>query len=288
MTFLTETKFLLKTHKILPNKLKGQNFLISEQVLKKIIQVAKLKPKENILEIGPGIGTLTRALLEQKVNPSPLLKEKKSGINLKVIEIDKKLFQILRPLAEMNKFELIEGDILKMNLQKILPLKFLKNYKIVANLPYNITSRFLRIFLEHQYPPQEMILMLQKEVAERIINKDGKWSKLSLMCNFYARPEYLFTVGKENFYPQPKVDSAVIKFNPTGASTHEVKLKRFWQLVNISFSSKRRTLANNLMAGLELNRAEVYKILDRAGLEKNIRAEKLNIEDWIMLVNSTK
>ncbi len=284
MTPLEETKFFLKQNKILPSKSRGQNFLISEQILKKIIQVANLKPKENVLEVGPGIGTLTTALLKEGVNPHT--SKEVSGINLKVVELDKNLVQALKPLAKMNKFELIAGDILKINLQKILPLKFLKNYKIIANLPYSITSRFLRIFLEHQYPPQEMILMLQKEVAERIINKDGKWSKLSVMCNFYSQPEYLFSVGKENFYPQPQVDSAIVRFKIDPEGRRPSGSERFWQLVKIGFSSKRKTLANNLMAGLKLTKDEVYQILEQAGLEKNIRAEKLEIEDWVKLVKS--
>jgi len=270
MSLLKETRFLLKQNKILPNKFKGQNFLISEEILKKIIQVANLKSEENILEIGPGIGTLTKALLGK-------------NINLKVIEIDKNIIQILKPLAQVNHFILIEGNVLKINLAKELSTKFLENYKIVANLPYNITSRFLRIFLEYQYPPQEMILMLQKEVAERIVNKDGKWSKLSVMCNFYSQPEYLFIVGRENFYPQPQVDSAIIRFriNPRGRRPRGSK--RFWQLVNIGFSSKRRTLANNLVHGLKIKKEDVNKILDRANLDKNIRAEKLEIKDWLKL-----
>jgi len=270
ISILEETKFLLKQYQILPNKLQGQNFLISEQVLEKIIQSADLKPAENVLEIGPGIGTLTRALLEKKVN-------------LKIIELDKELIEVLEPLVKMNKIELIQGDILKLDISKILPVDFLKNYKIVSNLPYNITSRFLRIILEHQYPPQEMILMLQKEVAERIVNQDGKWSKLSVMCNFYAQPKYLFTVSKNSFLPIPKVDSAVVyfKINPT----RRVDINKFWQLVNIGFSSKRRTLINNLSIGLKIRKEEIGQILEKIGLDKNIRAEKLEIEDWIHLVN---
>jgi 16S rRNA (adenine1518-N6/adenine1519-N6)-dimethyltransferase len=290
MSILEETKFLLKQNKILPDKFKGQNFLISREVLEKIIKVANLKPGENVLEIGPGLGILTKALIQEKVNPAPFSKEKKCGINLKVVELDKNIIKILEPLAQMNNFTLIEGNILKINLEEKISKDFLKNYKIVANLPYNISSRFLRIFLEHKYPPQEMILMLQKEVGERIINKDGKWSKLSVMCNFYSQPEYLFTVSRENFYPQPRVDSALIKFviHPAGEVTRRVDSKKFWRLINIGFSSKRRTLANNLAHGLKVKKEEVFKLLEKSGLERNIRAEKLNIEDWLKLINFFK
>lgn len=268
MSLLEETKFLLKQNKILPSKSKGQNFLISEKILNQIIDQANLKPEDNVLEIGPGIGNLTRTLLDQ-------------GVNLKVIELDKELVRVLEPLVKMNNFEVIQSDILKVNLEKILPIDFLKNYQIVSNLPYNITSRFLRIILGHQYPPQEMVLMLQKEVAERIINKDGKWSKLSVMCNFYTQPEYLFTVSKSSFFPEPQVESAVIKL--TIKTPPRVNEKRFWQLVKIGFSSKRKTLINNLSSGLKITKEETIKMLEKVGLDQKVRAEKLKIEDWVNL-----
>jgi 16S rRNA (adenine1518-N6/adenine1519-N6)-dimethyltransferase len=275
MSLLEKTKYLLKQNRILPSKSKGQNFLISEEVLENIITSADLKEGENILEIGPGIGTLTEALLEKKVN-------------LKVIELDKELIKVLDPLSKINQFEIISSDILRANLEETLSLDFLKSYKIISNLPYNITSRFLRIILEHQYPPQEMVLMLQKEVAERIVNKDGKWSKLSVMCNFYSQPEYLFTVPKNSFLPEPKVESAVIKFviRPTGEFIQQADEKKFWQLVKIGFSSKRRTLINNLSIGLKEDKRTLRDKLEKLGLNENIRAEKLSIENWAHLVKS--
>jgi 16S rRNA (adenine1518-N6/adenine1519-N6)-dimethyltransferase len=271
MSLLEETKYLLNQNKILPSKSKGQNFLISGEVLDSIIEKANLQEGENILEIGPGIGTLTKALLAKKVN-------------LKVIELDRELIEILKSLAKLDSFEIISDDVLKVNLEKILAIDFLKDYKIVSNLPYNITSRFLRIFLEHQHPPQEMILMLQKEVAERIINKDGKWSKLSVMCNFYSNPEYLFTVPRNSFLPEPKVESAVIKFKIKDAP--QVDEKKFWQLVKIGFSSKRKTLINNLSIGLKKDKKEFSALLEKNNLDQNVRAEKLTIEDWVNLSSS--
>lgn len=274
MSLLEKTKYFLKQYQILPSKSKGQNFLISEDILEGIIKSADLKSGENILEIGPGMGTLTSALAEQ-------------GVNLKTIELDEEFIKLLKPLSKSYNFELIQGDILKLDISKILPIDFLKNYKIISNLPYNITSRFLRIILEHKYSPKEMILMLQKEVAERIINKDGKWSKLSVMCNFYSQPEYLFDVEKSNFLPIPKVDSAVIRFkiHPAGELTRRVEKERFWQLVKIGFSSKRRTLINNLSIGLKMDKETLRGRLKELGLNENIRAEKLKIEDWVNLVN---
>lgn len=271
MSLLDDTQRLLKVNKILPSKSKGQNFLISENILEKIISVSDLKKGENILEIGPGIGTLTKELV-------------KKNVNLKVVELDKDLVKFLKPLSELNNFEIIEANILKVNLEKYIPEEFIKNYRIISNLPYNITSIFLRIFLDYNYGPREMILMLQKEVAQRIVNKDKKWSKLSLMCNFYSDTEYLFDVKKENFYPIPKVDSAVIKFsiykdNPFGNFDE----KKFWQFINIGFSSKRRTLLNNLSAGLNIQKNILKATFLKFGFNENIRAEKLSINDWINL-----
>ena len=273
MSLLEETKYLLKQYKILPQKSKGQNFLISNEVCKKIIKSADLKKGDNVLEIGPGVGTLTIALAEQRVN-------------LSVIELDKKFIELLNPLAKAYGFKIIQGNVLKLNLEKILPKSFLKNYKIIANLPYNITSKFLRIFLEQKkYKPRQMVLMLQKEVAERIIAKDGKQSKLSLMCNFYSKPKYLFTVERNNFYPKPKIDSAVVHFkiDPEGRRPSGSIL--FWQLIRIGFSSKRRTLINNLSAGLKLDKKILKDKFKELGLNENIRAERLEIDDWVRLAD---
>lgn len=271
MNLLDDTQRLLKVNKILPSKSKGQNFLISENILEKIIVSSNLKKGDNVLEIGPGIGTLTRELV-------------KKNINLKVIELDKNLVKFLKPLSESKNFEIIESDILKINPEETFSREFVENYKIVSNLPYNITSIFLRIFLGQKHKPKEMILMLQREVVNRIINKDGKWSKLSIMCNLYSHTEYLFDVKRDNFYPSPSIDSAVMKFsiykkNPYGNFDE----KKFWQVVNIGFSSKRRTLINNLSAGLKIDKSVLKVTFLKFGFDENIRAEKLSINDWINL-----
>ncbi|MDD3284156.1 MAG: 16S rRNA (adenine(1518)-N(6)/adenine(1519)-N(6))-dimethyltransferase RsmA [Patescibacteria group bacterium] len=271
MSLLDDTQRLLKVNKILPSKSKGQNFLISENILEKIIDSSDLKQGDNILEVGPGIGTLTRELV-------------KKDINLKVVELDKNLVKFLKPLSESKNFEIIELDILKINPEEVFLKEFLENYKIISNLPYNITSMFLRIFLGQKYKPKEMILMLQKEVVNRIINKDGKWSKLSIMCNLYSHTEYLFDVKRDSFYPSPDVDSAVIKFSIYKKSPFaNFDEKKFWQFVKIGFSSKRRTLINNLSIGLNINKDVLKTTFFKLGFDENVRAEKLSINDWINL-----
>ncbi|HNZ86851.1 MAG TPA: 16S rRNA (adenine(1518)-N(6)/adenine(1519)-N(6))-dimethyltransferase RsmA [bacterium] len=272
MNLLEQTKFILKNYNLSINKLRGQNFLISDEILKKIINVSNLKKGENVLEIGPGLGTLTNAILE-------------SNVNLISVEVDGNFIPILEKIKSVsNNFQFIREDILKMNLQKQLNKDFLKNYKIVSNIPYNITSRFLRIFLESNFAPREMILMLQKEVAERIVNHDNKWSKLSVMCNFYSDPKIEFYVSKNDFYPSPDVDSAVIKFTNISKNKYNVEEKKFFQIVSIGFSSKRRTLANNLSVGLKLNKQIIENAILNSDLDINIRAEKLNLDNWVKLL----
>ncbi len=263
MNLLESTKYLLKKNNICPTKSKGQNFLISEKILNQIIDVSDLKEKENILEVGPGIGTLTTALLNKKVN-------------LKVVELDEKMISILNQLKSVYDFDIIKGDILKIYLEKELGKDFLSNYKIVANLPYNISSHFLRIFFETNFRPKKMILMLQKEVAERIVVKDKKWSKLSLMCNYYSTPKIEFYVSKNNFYPAPEIDSAVISFSQIKKTKQELN----WQLINFAYSSKRKTLVNNLSSGLRIDKSILEQKITNLGFDKNVRAEKLNILDW--------
>lgn len=266
MELLEKTKLILKQHKIFPTHSKGQNFLISEKILNQIIEFSKIKKGENVLEIGPGVGTLSCKLIE-------------SGVNLKVVELDDNMIPILQNLKSVYNFQIIKGDILKIYLEKEVGVEFIKNYRIISNLPYNISSHFLRIFLGFDFRPKQMILMLQKEVVERIIVRDGKWSKLSLMCNYYSCPRLVFQVPKNSFYPSPKVDSAVIVFD----NIQKPKKDLDWRLINFAFSSKRRTLVNNLSAGLNIDKSKMEKIVESAGFSKDIRAEKLNIEDWYKL-----
>lgn len=271
MNLLEQTKFILKNYNLSINKLRGQNFLISDKVLKNIIGVSDLKNGENVLEIGPGLGTLTNAILE-------------SGANLISVELDESFIPILEKIKLISKsFNFIKKDILKLNLEKELPKEFLNNYKIISNIPYNITSRFLRIFLEINFAPRKIILMIQKEVAERIVNSDKKWSKLSVMCNFYSEPKIEFYVSRNDFYPSPEVDSAVISFSNISKNKYMVDEKKFFQIVNIGFSSKRRTLLNNLKSGLKVDKKIIEKAILDNNLDINIRAEKLSLDNWINL-----
>ncbi|MCX6766705.1 MAG: 16S rRNA (adenine(1518)-N(6)/adenine(1519)-N(6))-dimethyltransferase RsmA [Candidatus Moranbacteria bacterium] len=247
----------------------GQNFLTNENIARQIVMSANLTSSNNVIEIGPGEGILTKHLAG-------------SGAHVLAIEIDQRLIESLKKNFE--NIEIIEGDILKIDLPRLIEGNNFENYKVVANLPYYITSKIIRLLLETKYPPSGMILMVQKEVGERIIALDGKESLLSISVKFYADPEILFEVPRENFDPTPEVDSVVIKIkrknNPPEADASE-----FFRLVRAGFSAKRKMLVNNL-ADLGHPKAELLDILKKAGLESTIRAEKLSVEDWVKLCNN--
>jgi 16S rRNA (adenine1518-N6/adenine1519-N6)-dimethyltransferase len=259
----------------MPTKL-GQNFLRDKKITEKIIQFADLQPDDFIIEIGPGEGILTEKLAE-KVK------------QVVAIEIDQNLIPALqKKLIPTKNVEIIHADILKINLSKFAISYRLaaKSYKIVANIPYYITSPIIRLFLESEIPPQEMILMVQKEVAQRIVAKPGKMSILALAVQYYAQAQILFPVSAKAFFPIPKVDSAVIKITPYAKQADPQKTQKFFRVVRAGFSAKRKTLANNLVNGFHLEKAEVEDKLNKIGLTPLTRAQELSLEDWKKIAKS--
>lgn len=271
--------------KLNPMKLKakkslGQNFLKDDAIVDRIIEAANLSSKDIVIEIGPGTGVLTEKLAKicQKVV---------------AIELDDRLVEMLRSKLRNNKnVEIIHGDILKINLPELLSNKLVKlkaneaSYKVIANLPYYITSPIIRLLLETKYPPSEMILMVQKEVAERIVAKPGEMSILAVSVQYYAKPEYLFTVPRTAFDPAPKVDSAVIRIarNPKPVAQNSEETKKFFRIVKAGFSAKRKTLINNLSNGLHIDKKEIEEKLIAFGFSQNTRAQELGVEDWRSLL----
>lgn len=258
-----------------PKKSLGQNFLRDKQVLSKIVESADLKKDDFVVEIGPGEGILTKKLLE---------KAKK----VIAIEIDKNLSEKLRKRFKNKKnFELIDGDILKINLPRLIEEQKIESdgYKVIANIPYYITSLIIRLLLETKYPPKAMILMVQKEVAERISAKPGQMSLLSVSVQYYAEPELLFYVDKKAFYPIPEVDSAVIRITHNMENISREERKKFFRILRAGFSAKRKTLSNNLSASLGIDKKTVEKTLEEAKIASNARAQELDIEDWKKLAN---
>ncbi|MFH1583444.1 MAG: 16S rRNA (adenine(1518)-N(6)/adenine(1519)-N(6))-dimethyltransferase RsmA [Candidatus Falkowbacteria bacterium] len=297
MNLLEQTKELCRLYNIKPARSKGQNFLIEEKIYDDIVAAADLKPDDIVLEVGPGLGFLT-AKLAARVK------------KVIAVELDDGLVEALKIRLQslgVNNVEVINEDILKISnnqypiTNKIPNSKLqtkksddvlrvaryeLRDYKIVANLPYNITSIFLRKFLETEIKPQFMVLMLQKEVAERICALPGEMSLLAVSVQFYAKPEILQIVPKENFWPEPEVASAVVKIvtNPPNPLYQGGKIEKdFFRLVKFGFSAKRKMLKNNLAAGLRISQADAENKITKAGFNPKIRAQELSVEDWFKL-----
>ncbi len=257
-------KNLIAKYGIKPSKKLGQNFLINKSILEKIISAAAPTNHDVILEIGPGFGVLTVELAKRAKKVVAVEKDK---------TLCRALKDILR-LKKINNVEIINGDILK-----IFNEFSMSNYKIVANLPYYITSPVIRKFLETENRPELMVLMVQKEVAQRICSKN-KMSLLAVAVQFYAQPEIVAFVPKNRFYPQPKVDSAIIKIIPK-KNLPEINTAKFFALVKVGFSAKRKFLINNLKKFLKVQGSEIEEMFNKIKINPKSRAEELKIDDWI-------
>jgi len=270
MNLLEKTLELSRRYGIKPDHSKGQNFLVEEEFFDQAVLAAEINQQETVLEVGTGLGFLT---------------EKLSKVSQKVIavELDQKLAELLqaRCLSEkIDNVEVINTDILTVRDDFFSGL----DYKIVANLPYNITSIFLRKFLTADNKPQSLVLMLQKEVAERIVATEPQSSLLSLSVQFYATAEIIAVVPAEAFWPKPEVNSALIKIVlKSAAELPPVEAELFFRLLRIGFSAKRKMLKNNLGNGLHLSTSEVGNILSQSGYNPKVRAQELGLNDWLKL-----
>ncbi|MFZ5559719.1 MAG: 16S rRNA (adenine(1518)-N(6)/adenine(1519)-N(6))-dimethyltransferase RsmA [Patescibacteria group bacterium] len=276
MTKIQNPKQLLKQFGIKPSKRLGQNFLIDKSILKKIIEASELSPKDIVLEIGPGLGILTLELAKQV----------KKVI---AVEKDRKMCEILKNVLfveDVINVVVVQGDILQF--QQLKQLQQLKQYKLVANLPYYITSPVIRKFLEAENRPELMVLMIQKEVAQRICAKPPHMNLLAVAVQFYASsphqkfgvgtsPKIISYVSKKSFWPIPKVDSAIIKIIPRKSALLSALFRdKFFELVKAGFSSKRKMLKNNI-PGIDF---------EKIGLNPKIRAENLLIEEWLRVFHN--
>jgi len=274
---LREVKNLLKRYNIRPSKRLGQNFLIDERVLRKIIEAAELSKNDTVLEIGPGIGNLT---LE-------LAKRVKRVI---AVEKDLKMIEILNGVLKrrnVKNVKILKGNILKMNLPKLqTAVSFLgRKYKLVANIPYYLTSRLIRKFLEMENKPKLIVLMVQKEVAERICANPPNMSLLAVSVQFYSGPKIISFVSKNSFWPQPKVDSAIIRLKVKGERL-KINANLFFKIVRAGFSQPRKQLINNLSKKLGIDKIKVREWLLKNNIQPSQRAETLTIEDWLKLTEN--
>ncbi|MFA5358338.1 MAG: 16S rRNA (adenine(1518)-N(6)/adenine(1519)-N(6))-dimethyltransferase RsmA [Patescibacteria group bacterium] len=271
---LENTLDVLEHYGIRPRKGYGQNFLVDQEVLDDIVNSADLKKNDKVLEIGPGLGVLTERLAAD-------------AAKILAIEADPLMRKILVPkFKKILNVEIMAADALQLSSGDISE-KLGDDYKIVANLPYNITGKFLRKFLTMSPLPKSLVLMLQKEVAERIVARSGKMSLLAVAVQIYGEPKIVRVVASESFYPQPEVKSAIIKIvrRPEDFFVKQgVDAKKFWQIVRIGFSSRRKQLQNNLSAGLKIEKDKIIKVLNKAKIAEKARAQELFLNDWIRLV----
>ena len=267
---LQETKQLCDLYGIKPARSKGQNFLITNSIYDKVVAAANLHKDDIVLEVGPGLGFLTKKLA-------------KYVKQVLAVELDFKLAEALQARLDLDNIknvEVINQDILQYQVNNQI-----KKYKIVANLPYNITSFFLRTFLEADNKPELMVLLLQKEVVKRILAKPGDMSLLALSVQFYSNPQLIDYVAASNFWPKPEIDSAIIKIDllKSNRGLTQAQLKKFWQIARIGFSSKRKMLKNNLAGGFKIEPNLIENKLIKINLNPKVRAEDLAVEDWLKL-----
>lgn len=275
-TLIEETKFIMKKYNIRANKSLGQNFLISEQVVNEIVESSKIDKEDLVIEIGPGLGTLTKYLLE------------KAG-KVIGIELDKKMVEILQDRFKLyNNFELYQQDVLKIDLKHLIKKEKentnIKKVKIVANLPYYITTPIIMKLLEEKLDLESITVMIQKEVADRLIAIPGEkeTGAITYAVYYYAIAEAILEVPKESFIPEPEVTSKVIKLNIRKEPPIEVQDKELmFKIIKSAFMQRRKTLINALVNGNIIeNKETAKKILNELKLNENIRGEVLSIEEF--------
>lgn len=270
-SLLTQTKRLLRQFDLRARKGLGQHFLIDEEVLKRITSAAEITPADVIVEVGPGLGILTRELARQ------------AG-RVIAIELDNKLAAALKQtLASLNNITIINDDVLRLEPGDLVT-EPKTSYKVVANLPYYITSPVLRHFLEAPAKPRLMIIMVQKEVAEVIVAKPGEMSLLSVSVQFYGEPRIIGYVPAQCFYPAPKVDSAILRIDPHPQPVVAVADEAgFFELVRAGFTTPRKQIVNSLAQGLGVSKIDALSLLETAGIVPQRRAETLSLEEWARL-----
>jgi 16S rRNA (adenine1518-N6/adenine1519-N6)-dimethyltransferase len=264
----TSVPALLRAHGLHPQKGLGQNFLVDPVALGRIVAAADLMPDDVVVEVGAGLGTMTRILAEQ------------AG-HVVAIELDERLIGILHAqLADLPNVEIVHGDVLRIS-------DFFSRYKVVANLPYYITSAVLRHFLARVPRPRLMVITVQREVAQRIVARPGEMSLLAVSVQFYGRPRIVARIKAGAFYPPPRVDSAVVRVDvgsrPIVTLPNGVGEAAFFRVVRAGFGQRRKMLRNSLSAGLGLPPARVEEVLGRVGVDPRRRAETLSLEEWAEL-----
>ena len=267
LTDVRELRNLLYAHNMRPNKSFGQNFLVDRSVLMRIVEAAEIIESDSVLEVGAGTGVLTRELAQR-------------ARRVVAVELERDMLALLEKTTQRYpNVELLARNLLFLN-----PVDVFGNtpYKLVANLPYYITAPTFRHFLESENPPQCIVVMVQQEVAQRIVAAPGDMSLLAVSVQFYGQPRIIAQVLASAFYPAPKVDSAILRIdvNPHIALTQEER-DRFFRVVQAGFSEKRKQVHNALSRGMHRKDEDVRAWLATANIDPSRRAETLSIEEWL-------
>lgn len=269
LTNLRVLRNILLAHGMRPNKSFGQNFLIDRAVLSKIVEAAELSEQDEVLEVGAGTGVLTRELARY-------------AKHVVAVELERDMLTLLRKTtSHLHNVALIERNLLSFN-----PVESFgqASYKLVANLPYYITAAALRYFLEHEHAPSLLVVMVQWEVAQRIVAEPGDLSLFAVSVQLYGKPRIMARVPAQAFYPAPKVDSAILRVDVR----KELPLlfderDRFFRVVQAGFCQARKQLHNSLTHGLHCKNTQVREWLALANIEANRRAETLTLDEWLRL-----
>jgi 16S rRNA (adenine1518-N6/adenine1519-N6)-dimethyltransferase len=283
-SLIAQAKALLQQYSLQAKKRLGQNFLVNSAILDKITEAANLNTHDLVIEVGPGLGVLTYRLVAL------------CGHVISV-EIDPGMVELLnKTLADQPNFSLVQGDILQVDPRDLIQQEAARfsrqvsvpdHYKVVANLPYYITQPILRHFCEATLKPDCLVVMLQKEVAKNITAKPGEMSILAISIQLYGRPQIVGIVPAGNFYPVPKVDSAILRVDLYPHPVVEVTSPaNFFRTVRAGFSSARKQLANSLAQGLAIPKPEVLSLMQKAAVDPQRRAETLSLDEWARLEKS--
>ncbi len=272
MNLREETEFLLNKYKLRANKSLGQNFLINEQIIDDIVNVSNVTADDVIIEIGPGLGSLTAKLAD---NAKKVI----------AIELDENMINILSERFSLYKnVEIIHADVLKVDLNKLIDGE--GNVKVVANLPYYITTPIVMKLLEENLKINSITVMVQKEVGERFCAtpRGKEYGAITVSINYYTSPKIVLDVPKENFNPVPEVDSCVVKLDLKNEHIELKDEKLFFRLIKTTFSQRRKNIGNSL-TGIGISKQEVKEMLEELNLDVNLRAENLSIDQYAKIAN---
>lgn len=272
---MSKTKERIRESNLRYKQSLGQNFLYDEGLLAELTAAAGVTKDEDVLEIGPGCGSLTKHLCD-------------AANRVLAVELDERLIPLLHAfLDEKKNLTVVQGDVMSLNLQEVTA-ELKKPFAVVANIPYYITTPLIKLLLGGDLPVSRLALMVQQEVADKILAQPGEdaWGPLSILCQFLCEPRLAVKVPAEMFTPPPKVDSAFVVLPVREKPAVEVKDRDlFFRVANAAFALRRKTMVNNLCASLRMERADALRVMAEAGLDEKVRGEKLTLEELAALAN---